>query len=272
MAVGPDSRNYDTALLDFHGTFTNNKGRTAHALNAAFQQVTGCPVSKETFIAVINRPLRPKPDNPKVMERIPVADFLRDYMNGALLPEDKERLIKTYARYDKACYIPKYRWMIRQLHDQGLTLAIITNGDEDVVTEEIKSWGVYACFEDEFSPQEGLLIYGRGKEGKLIHQPKKPRPEPIEHVLEELKRRGHSARRHRALFLGDHVHDIISGNKIGIHTAFIVTGPNQRPEDYEARPTFALLDNPSLQPNSPWLQREQVYLMRDLPKIVAGTI
>lgn len=248
----PSALAYDTALLDFHGTFTSNRGRLAHALNTAYVEIAGRQITRDEFRAVLDRPMD-----------VPVGTFLDNHINGQMAPGDKENLINIYLKQADRSYVPKHRWIIRRMAEMGVTCAIVTNGNEQIVRDTITKWGLDSCVVD---------VYGRGPNSLLHGIPKKPSPEVIEFVIEDLRRRGHNTKRHRTLMLGDYTDDIGAGNSAGVHTAFVVTGPNQRPEYYSAKPTYSLLDSPSMEPFSEWLKRENTYPLRSLPALVAGEL
>lgn len=246
---------YDTLLLDFHGTFTCHRGRVAHALNNAFREVMGRNITKAEFLTVFNRDVDTS-----------IPQVLGNIINGALSEEDEKRLITTYRVRETEVYIPKHKYLIPQLHNLGAKCVMVSNGEEEVVAENVRKWGLLDSIDE---------IYGRGSGTVLAKYmiPKKPSPKTLDFIIEHLRNKGYSIRREKALILGDHTHDIGAGNSVGIHTAFLVTGPNQMPEYYDMRPTYALLDLPTITPSaSEWLKRENVYSIRDLPKIVSGDI
>lgn len=251
---------YDTVLLDFHGTFTSNKGRLAHALNGAYRTHMGRSITRGEFLLVLNRPLEEGKES-----RISVKDALDRMINGALSTEDKHSLIKSYLGFEDHIYIPKHTYILRAIYELGATCVVVTNGPEHTVRGVLDQWGL---------TQYVAGVYGRGPKGILPAAgiPKKPSPEVLDFVIDDLRGKGHLIKRPKTLMVGDHQVDIGAGNSVGIHTAFMVTGPNQLPEYYQARPTYALLDQSSLEPSSPWLNRENVHLFRDLPKIIKGDL
>lgn len=246
---------YDTLLLDFHGTFTSHRGRSAHALNIAFCEVTRRNITKEEFLIISNR-------NPEEN----AADAINKALNGTISEIAKNKLVQVYRFQQNNIYIPKHLYLIKALHDLGALCAVVTNGEELVVREILQAWK---------ASQYVTEIYGRGAEGILgkMSIPKKPSPQVLDFVIDDLKGRGHLVRRNKILMVGDYKDDIEAGNSSGLHTAFLVTGPNQMPEYYNMRPTYTFLDSLSLKPSaSEWLKRENVYSIRDLPKIVSGEI
>lgn len=245
---------YETVFLDFHGTFTNNRGRLAHALDYTYRQYFGRHIRREEFLDILNRP-----------EGTSLSDFLNSSINGHLDVEDKNLLIQTYHEWAERLYIPKHRYIIKQLYDIGATCVVITNGQQDVVENTLGRWELLDCLQG---------VYGRGSDTALGKNsiPKKPSVEVIDFVISDLRKRDIDIRRERTLMVGDYKDDIGAGNNAGLHTAFLITGPNQLPEYYDVRPTYALLDTSDIKSNSPWLQSETTYLFRDLPKIVTGEI
>lgn len=241
---------YETLLLDFHGTFTSNRGRLAHSLNGAYQETLGRKIPKVDFQAILDRD-----------EGISVSNALKSHLNGNLSDDKKSQLVDAYHAIANEIYVPKYRFLIRQLHAMGVLCAVVTNGNEQIVRDTLAKWGI---------DQYILEVYGKGRGSLLEGVPKKPSTDVIEFVIKDLRSRGLPVRREAILMVGDYQDDIGAGNNAGIHTAFLVTGPNQLPEYYQVRPTYALLDTSVGQVRSAWLQGENVYTMRDLPKIVAG--
>lgn len=243
---------YETLLLDFHGTFTNQKARLAHALNEAYQYTYGRNISQREWRGVLDRP-----------EGTSVLDFLNQSINGHLPADLKDGLLATYKKANDRIYVPKYRFLLRELGELGITCAIVTNGQEKDVRSLLEKWGLADCVVD---------VYGRGAGALLKNVRRKPSAQVIDLVIEDLRSRGLPVKRDRTLMVGDYKDDIGAGNNAGVHTAFLVTGPNQLPEYYEVRPTYALIDTESKELASAWLQRENAYTMRDLPKIVSGEI
>lgn len=243
---------YETVLLDFHGTFTSNKGRLAHALNAAYKEVLGRKVSREEFQTIFNR-----------AEDQHIKDALNTMINGDIPLGVKQRFMETFKNTVDETYIPKHRPLLSTLYSIGANCIIVTNGKEEIVMDLLNKWGVRKYLSE---------IYGKGTGGKLDKIPRKPHPIVLDFVIDDLRRQGIRVSRDKTLMVGDYEDDIAAGNNCGIHTAFLVTGPNQRPEYYPVRPTYALLDSPNLNIASEWLKNENVYLFRDLPRIVSGDI
>lgn len=246
---------YETMFLDFHGTFTCHRGRIAHALNNSYRQILGRNITRSEFQTVFNRD-----------EGISVTHMLDNMINGELPQEQKELLIQVYRNQEKLVYVPKHIYLMPLLQALGARCIIVTNGEEKVVKELSNRWK-FSQYIDQ--------IYGRG-EGTILAKyqiPKKPSPQTLDFIIADLRNKGYMVRREKTLMLGDNQHDIAAGNSVGIHTAFLVLGPNQMPEYYQMRPTYALLDLPTITPSaSEWLKRENVYSIRDLPKIVSGEI
>lgn len=252
---------YETTLVDFHQTFTSPIGRLAHALSKAWIKVFERQITREEYLAVFDRPLRPGTN-----KRITVQEQLDLMGNGSLDPDQREQLKKIYKQHEDSIYIPKHTYLFSELHRLGAVVVVVTNGSEKVVREILREWKLIDYV---------VEVYGRG-EGSILARngiPSKPSPEVSDFVLFDLRRKGYPVHRHRTLMVGDYKDDIGAGNSAGINTAFVLTGPNQLPEDYEHRPTMVLLDHPSLQkPVSAWIREERAYLMRQLPDIVAGRI
>lgn len=273
------SLRYDVAFLDFHGTFTSNRGRLAHALNYAHKRVVGTHIPKAVFRSVFERG-----------EGVPATDAIRLSLNGTLSDEGKDRLAKIYHNATQSLYVPKHIHLIAKIRELGARCVIVTNGKEQVVRDALASWTVgrerlvggekvfdhYRRTVRDRVPVLSLIeeVYGRGKDSLLgpASVKKKPSPDVIDFVLDDLRKRGLSVRRDRTLMVGDYQDDIGAGNSAGLHTAFMITGPNQKPEYYDLRPTYTLLDSPHLENRSEWLARESVFFMRDLPDIIAGRV
>lgn len=242
---------YETLLFDFHGTLTSNRGRLAVALNAAFKEIAGTKITKADFQRVLNRE-----------EGATVAETIHQMLADRLEEAKRKALVEKYLRHNDRVYVPKYRHVIKQLSEIGVQCAIVTNGVEGVVRQALGDWGIL---------NNMVGVYGTGQGSFFEGKPKKPSSTVIEAVIENLRNNGHTVRRDRTLMIGDYVHDIAAGNNAGIHTALLLTGPNQDPSSYNVRPTHILLDYMHSQPTSEWIQREGGYSMRDLPALALGT-
>ena len=273
------SLRYDVAFLDFHGTFTSNRGRLVHALNIAFRRVLGIRVPESVFKDVFDRP-----------EGITATEAMKQSLNGSLSLENKEKITKVYRDATESLYIPKHAHLIARIAELGARCVIVTNGQEKVVRDALAGWTVgrqkkvagELVFDSRGHQVRERLsvlslideVYGRGHNSILggAGVKKKPSPEVIDFVLDDLRRKGLPVRRDRTLMVGDYQDDIGAGNSAGLHTAFMITGPNQKPEYYELRPTYTLLDSPHLENRSEWLARESVFFMKDLPDIISGRV
>lgn len=99
---------------------------------------------------------------------------------------------------------------VRALHAAGHRLAIVTSKLEVGARRSLRFLGIEECF----TAVVGLDATTRHK----------PDPEPVHHALGRL---GGIAPR-RALFVGDSVHDMQSGNAAGVPTAAALWGPSTR--------------------------------------------
>lgn len=243
---------YEAVFLDFHGTFTSNIARLGYSLNLAYETFARRKITKDEFQTVFNR-----------KEGLDVEDALRAMIDGSMPIETRESLVHHYHKLTDQIYKPKYRHIIRKIDALGAKCIVVTNGKEQVVAQMLDKWNLTPHIAG---------VYGKGTGGKLAGVHKKPSPDVIDFVINDLRKLGIKTPRNKMLMVGDWQGDIGAGNSAGLHTAFLITGPNQLPEYYQMRPTYALLDRPTLQPNSPWLQLEGAFLFRDLPKIVSGDI
>lgn len=245
---------YTTILWDFHGVFTNNKAREAHAANLAFLEALKRPIKKEEYLELSQRP-----------EGVTGTESLKNIMTNLCSPDELSDALRVFKIKRDELYIPKHIYMIRKIKELGAKCAVVTNGQEKVVKQILHGWGVLADLEE---------VYGRGTGSSLVKSgvPEKPSPEVIDYVVGDLRKKGISVRRDKTLMLGDYKDDVGASNSSGVHSAFLVTGPNQKPEYYSFRPTYSLIDRHTLEPYSDWFKIENTHSFYDLPKIVKGVI
>ncbi len=107
---------------------------------------------------------------------------------------------------------------VRALHASGHPLAIVTSKLEVGARRSLRFLGIEECF----TAVVGLDATARHK----------PDPEPVRHALERLG----GLEPQQALFVGDSVHDMRSGNAAGVSTAAALWGPSTREELETAGP------------------------------------
>lgn len=111
---------------------------------------------------------------------------------------------------------------VRALHAAGHPLAVVTSKLEVGARRSLKYIEIEECF--------GAVV---GMDATKRH---KPDPEPVHYALERLGGLPTS----RALFIGDSVHDLRSGNAAGVATGAALWGPSKRDELAVASPTHWL--------------------------------
>ena len=113
---------------------------------------------------------------------------------------------------------------VRALHADGHPLAIVTSKLEVGARRSLTYLGIEECFT--------AVI---GLDATTKH---KPDPEPVRHALARLG----GIAPGRAVFVGDSVHDIRSGNAAGVSTAAALWGPSTREDLTASGPTHWLRD------------------------------
>jgi pyrophosphatase PpaX len=112
---------------------------------------------------------------------------------------------------------------VRALHAAGHPLAVVTSKLEVGARRSLKYIGLEECF---------TVVVGLDSTTKH-----KPDPEPVHFALGRL-----GVRPERALFVGDSVHDIRSGNAAGVATAAALWGPSTRDELEPSAPAHWLAE------------------------------
>ncbi len=196
-------------LFDLDGTLIDSIGLIVAAMEYAYD----------------DRPHRP-----------PVADWLAAIgtpLDGMLRrwardDADVVRLRTRYREYQNDHHdqmttpYPGVVETVRALHATGHPMAVVTSKLEVGARRSLKYIGIEKCF--------GAVV---GLDATTRH---KPDPEPVHYALERLGRLSPE----RALFIGDSVHDLRSGNAAGVATGAALWGPSTRDELAAAAPTHWL--------------------------------
>ncbi len=117
--------------------------------------------------------------------------------------------------------LPHVHPTLKQLHEQKIKLALVTNGDGARIREELKQHHIFSFF--------NVLV--------TADDVREFKPSPIG-IISALKRLG--VKKSEALYVGDSEDDARAGKRAGIKTAGILTGLHSRERLEKAKPDFIL--------------------------------
>ena len=196
-------------LFDLDGTLIDSIELLLASVRYAFVGHLGRAPTREEWIAGIGTPL--------VTQLRPFA------------ADDAElrRLVERYRAYQREYHdsltapYPGVVETLRLLRARGHPMAVVTSKGDELARRSVAHVGLAELIDDVV-----------GCDSCSRH---KPEPEP---VLVALERLGYGA--HEALFLGDSVHDVASGNAAGVVTVAALWGPFSREILARAEPTHML--------------------------------
>lgn len=227
---------YSQVLFDFHGVFTSNVGRTAHALVRACRKYG---LDDSGKIRVLLDGLLNRPDGT-------VKQFLRGNTNWP------DEILDLYERAENEIYVPQYRWLISEIAELGASVKIVSNGTMDTISSKLDNWGLNRYIDG---------VFARGSQGNLGRLRRKPSPEPLEFAMGDLERG-------RCIYVGDHSNDIVAGREANIDTALVVSG-QQHMDRIDALPNVFLIPRRFRRSDINYVHRGvPVREMRELPDIV----
>ena len=184
-------------LFDLDGTLIDSIGLLLRSVHHAFEGHRGRAPSDSEWVAGIGTPLvaqlRPYAADDRELEQL-VARY------RAFQREHHDRLTTAF---------PGVVDTVRLLHERDHPLAIVTSKADDLAARGIRHVGLGRYFD--------AII---GCDSCTRH---KPEPEPVEIALARVGRAADEA-----VFVGDSIHDIASGNAAGVVTVAALWGPFSR--------------------------------------------
>ncbi len=142
-------------------------------------------------------------------------------------PAQLERLIATYREYNISHHdamvsaYPGVVEMVGAIRKAGLRTGLVTSKNRTGALRGLKRIGLEDAID---------LIVGADE----VANPK-PHPEPIQVALEKL-----AGMPEQAIYVGDSVHDMVSGRAAGVATGAVLWGPFTREDLVETEPTHWL--------------------------------
>jgi pyrophosphatase PpaX len=198
-------------LFDLDGTLIDSIGLILASMEYAYEGRAHRP-STEEWVAAIGTPLDGMLRR-WARDDADVAHLRARYREYTLIHHDA--MTTAY---------PGAVETVRELHAAGHPLAIVTSKLEVGARRSLTYLGIEQCFT--------AVI---GLDSTTRH---KPDPEPVRHALVRLG----GIAPGRALFVGDSVHDVHSGNAAGVATAAALWGPSTRDELVASNPSHWLRD------------------------------
>lgn len=196
-------------LFDLDGTLIDTIALLLASVHAAFDGHDGPAPTEEEWIAGIGTPLW-----------IQLAQFARDESEIRTLT-DRYRAFQRREHDRLTAPYPGALDAVRQLHDRGHPLGIVTSKSNEMMNRSLVHTGL--------APYMSVAI---GADACTRH---KPDPFPVELALQSL---GYSP--HEAVFVGDSPHDVNAGNSAGVTTIAALWGPFTREQLRPANPAVWL--------------------------------
>ncbi|WP_206080772.1 HAD-IA family hydrolase [Polyangium aurulentum] len=199
-------RRYTTVLFDLDGTLIDSIKLILDSYRHTFAR-HGLPAqADEHFLRGIGTPLA-----------VQLAFWATESLGV-------EALIQTYRTYNLANHdtcvkaYPGAVECVRALVAAGIRLGVVTSKNRDGTLRGLAIAGLVDAF-------EVLVCSDDVTNGK-------PHREPVDRAVELL-----GARREETLFVGDSIHDMLSGRHAEVHTAAALWGPFKREELVPSEPT-----------------------------------
>ncbi|MES1965929.1 phosphoglycolate phosphatase [Psychrobacter sp. AH5] len=205
-------------IFDFDGTLIDSVPDLADATNTMLMQLGKPTYSLATIKEWVGNGSR------LLIERALLGKTLivDDELDAEEADHAEQLFFEAYKNISdsKTAAYPDVDKGLRQLHDAGFTLALVTNKPIRFVPKILDSLG--------WTPLFALVL---GGDSLAV---KKPDPLPLLHTCETL-----NFTPQQALMIGDSINDIYAGQRAGIDTIGLAYGYNYGQDIRDSRPTHA---------------------------------
>ncbi|MFT3772426.1 MAG: HAD-IA family hydrolase [Minicystis sp.] len=196
---------YSTVLFDLDGTLIDSIGLIVDSFHHTFAHFGRPPRTSAEWIATIGTPLAAA-FTPFAKDEAELASMIEVYRTYNLAHHDAR--VRAY---------PGVPEMVRALVDAGTKLAVVTSKNRTGTLRGLRAAGI----EDAF----GILVCAEDVTFA------KPHREPVDRAVALL-----GADRAETLFVGDSVHDMLSGRAAEVRTGAALWGPFEHAHLREAAP------------------------------------
>jgi pyrophosphatase PpaX len=198
---------WDAVLFDLDGTLIDSVSLIVDSFRHSF---SACEL--------------PVPEAAQLLQGvgIPLAPHFARYVTD---PDVIERLVIRYREYNLAHHdarvsaFPGVDRMLADVRASGARIGVVTSKNRVTTDRGLGLTGLAAFVDTSVTCDE------------VVHP--KPHPEPVERALEKLR-----VEPHRAVFVGDSLHDLHSGRAAGVRTAAALWGPFSRGELQAGQPDY----------------------------------
>ncbi len=203
-------------IFDFDGTLIDSVPDLADATNTMLEQLGKPTYSLDTIKGWVGNGSR------LLVERalIGKTEVAKDELTQAEADHAEQVFLEAYNNIEtsKTVAYPNVDKGLRQLHDAGFTLALVTNKPIRFVPKILQSFGWQDLFEE---------VLG----GDSLPT-KKPDPAPLLHVCDVL-----GVMQDKAVMIGDSKNDILAGQNANIDTLALSYGYNYGQDIRTSNPT-----------------------------------
>lgn len=204
--------NLKLVIFDLDGTLVDAYQGVASSLNYALGQLHCAPIDDESIKRTVGRG-----------DRHLIATFVAE--------EDVDKALSifrqhhTHALKEGTIFLPGAKQLLKKLKAKNYALAIASNRPTRFTHIILKHLRLQQTFD--------YVLCG----DKVEH------PKPAADILERILKK-FSLMPDEALYVGDMVIDVETGNKAGVRTVAVVTGSNTKEELFSSRP-FKVIDRVS---------------------------
>ncbi len=185
-------KSYETYLFDVDGTLIDTAELIFHCFEYSCKRFADVIVTRDIVMPMIGLPYRPQLEH--------YIGPVSDDRYHEIFAGHMEFQIANYHRFLRA--FDGISELLEKLSSDGKKLGIVTSRKRDTLMLYLDETGLTKYFDCIISPEDTTLH--------------KPSPEPVLEALRLLDRPAHSA-----IYIGDSVYDIESGNRAGCDTAFV---------------------------------------------------
>ncbi len=251
---------YSLVIIDFHGTITDHQLRTIRAYHHSAHAALGVHLEKDFYHAALTRPAQHAAGAEKSRRGDTAStaqtnrQFIQDQFGQSHGNQAAQAMYDEFGRLMNEIYIPipgALRTM-RQLREEGVEFAILTNGDNrEVIQRQLEKWRL---------PDLAANLYSHHLSGF-----KKPDVKAVNYILTDYERKGKTFTPEQILLVGDYVEDVQAAHNMGMDSVLVIRGPGwERVKIREPRPTYVVTEVSDLAPilhgTYPPLSGTEVYI------------
>lgn len=236
MTEALGSSKYNLIILDFHGTVTDHQLRTINAYHTAAHASLGLHLPTEFYHRALTRPTQNlNSSRTNAHAGTSNKEFI-DQEFGHNGPDATRHFYSVFDRQMKNVFIPIPGALkaIRQLIEAGVDIAMLTNGDNRALIQQVlRSWNFNDLADNLFSHH--------------VSGYKKPDPRAVDFVLDDYREKGKLFDTNKVLIVGDRMEDVSVAHDRGMDSVVVMRGPGWEIVPIrEPRPTYVTTEIASL--------------------------